>query len=93
MLDQHGEHILLADVYPEAVVRPVDDLYLMVRPKLLQGVSDPGLHLEAVLVMQVLDDADEAVPGEDPHQDHLPASRMVLGEGKKASPPSCALAT
>ena len=66
LLDHWGD-LILADVYPVAVVRPVDDLYLMVRPQLIQWVRDSGLYLEALLVMQVLDDADEAVRGEYPH--------------------------
>ena len=89
----HWEDLILADVYPVAIVRPVDNLYLMVRPKTLQWERNPGLHLEAVLVMQVLDDADEAVRGEDPHQDHLPGSSVVMGEGADAPPPFLVLST
>ena len=89
----HWEDLILADVYPVAIVRPVDNLYLMVWPKLPQRVRSPGLHLEAVLVMQVLNDADEAVRGEDPHQKHPHGSPVVVGEGADAPPPFLVLAT
>ena len=45
---ENRHNLIFRDGYPVPVVRPVDDLYLVTRPKRLQWGHHPSLHLEVI---------------------------------------------
>ena len=67
-LEQDRQHLGLLYRNAVAIVGPVNDLDLVVRPEFLQRVGHPSLDLEVVGHGIVLHDAEEAVCRERPHQ-------------------------